>query len=106
MDEDSPTMQAAFEIIANVGGAKSLYLEAVEAAKEGKFDEAQDFVKQADDAFLTAHNVHLKLLQVTAQGDGPDMNLILLHAEDQMMGTEIIRIMANDFIDVYRRINQ
>lgn len=99
-------MEAAFEIIANVGGAKSLYLQAVESAKEGNFDEVKEYVSQADDAFLTAHNVHLKLLQETAQGDGPEMNLILLHAEDQMMGTEIVRLMAKSFIDVYQRIDK
>lgn len=106
MDDDSPEIQAAFKIIASVGGAKSLYLQAVDAAKEGSFDEADDFMKQGDSAFLSAHNVHLKMLQDTAAGEGPDLNLMVVHAEDQMMGAETIRLMAQNLIDVYRRLGE
>lgn len=106
IDEDSPEIQAAFKIIASVGGANSLYLQAVDAAREGKFDEADDLMEQGDSAFLSAHNVHLKMLQDTAAGEGPELNLMVVHAEDQMVGAETIRLVAQNLIDVYRRIGE
>lgn len=106
IDEDSPEIQAAFKIIASVGGAKSLYLQAVDAAREGGFDEVDNLMKQGDSAFLSAHNVHLKMLQDTAAGEGPELNLMVVHAEDQMMGAETIRLMAQNLIDVCRRLGQ
>lgn len=104
MTDDDPTIEASFEIIANAGGAKSLYLQAVGSAKAGEFDAAEDFVRQADEAFQVAHDVHLRMLQGTARGEGPEVSLILLHSEDQMTGAELVRVMAQELIDVYKRM--
>lgn len=105
---ESAVMEAliadCFEIISYVGTAKSSYIGAVGLAKEGKFDEAEEMVKAGDDAFKLGHDVHLKLLQRTAAGDEIPFTLILVHAEDQMAGAETAKVMATDFIDVYREL--
>lgn len=32
--------------------------------------------------------------------------MLLMHAEDQLMGAETFRIVAEDFIDVYERLGK
>ena len=91
--EDTGEMEmTCFEIISYVGTAKSRYIEAVKKAREGAYDEAQVLLEQGDDAFKCGHDIHLKMLQQTAEGVKFDFNLLLLHAEDQMASAETIHI--------------
>ncbi len=96
-------MQASFQIIAAMGGARSSYIEAVKAAKQGNFDQAQELIATGDKSYLEGHAAHSSLIQKEASGDSVNMTLISTHAEDQMMSAEIFKTMALEFIDVYRR---
>ncbi len=95
-----------FQIIASVGVAKSAYIGAVKLAKEGKFDEAEQSIKDGDEAFKGGHDVHLGLLQRTAAGETLPFTLILLHAEDQMAAAETFRVVAGDFIEVHKELGE
>lgn len=107
MDECTETVSAAFEIIASVGTAKSLYIEAVEKAKEGSIGLARETMKKGDEAFLAGHDVHLGLLQKTAAGSADvEISLILIHAEDQMASAETFKVLCGDLIDVYEHCQQ
>ena len=102
MDE---LQKASFQIIAAVGMARSSYIEAVGAAKEGDFDAAAELVKQGDEAYNGGHEVHMKLLQAEASGAGKKtLPLLLLHAEDQMASAETCKLMALNFADTYREL--
>ena len=92
------------QIIANVGEARSMRLEAVQAAKAGEFDRAQDLLAQAEQAFLRGHDAHTSLIQQEAAGDPVSMTLLITHAEDQLMSAEAFGILAEEFIDLYRRL--
>ena len=60
--------EACFQIIASVGTAKSLFIEAIGQAKAGKFDEARASIEEGDKIFVEGHGVHLSLLQQDAAG--------------------------------------
>ena len=95
----------AFEIISAVGTARSSYIESIQKAKEGKFDEAEQLIKEGDEMFVQGHHSHAKLLQVEAEnGQGSAVSLIILHAEDQLMSAEGFKIIALEFIDLYKRL--
>ena len=98
--------EVCFQIIANVGMAKSLYIEAVGRAKEGDFEGARDMIKRGSNAFVEGHNVHLQLLANDAGGKSVEFSMLLMHAEDQLMGAETFRIVAEDFIDVYEKLKK
>ncbi len=94
-----------FQIIAAVGTAKSDYINSISLAKEGKFDEARELIAEGDKAYAEGHDVHLGLLQKDAAGERePVAPLILLHAEDQLISTEVCKLMAEQMIDAYERI--
>ena len=105
-EEDMGAMEeACFQIIASVGTAKSLFIEAIGQAKAGKFDEARASIEEGDKIFVEGHGVHLSLLQQDAAGVGStNVPLLLVHSEDQLMQAETFRILANEFIDLYEKV--
>lgn len=93
-----------FEIISSVGGARSCYIEAIECAKRKEFEQAEAAIKNGDEMFLQGHHAHAKLVQQEASGDKVEVVLLLVHAEDQLMSAETFKILAEQFIDVYKQI--
>lgn len=94
-----------FQIITFAGDAKSSYMGAIQKAKQGCYEEAENMIKEGSEAFLNAHKVHADLIQKEASGDVKVMpNILLIHAEDQLMGAETCKIMAIELIDAYKRI--
>ena len=81
----------AFEIISSVGTARSCYIE--------------ELIAEGEKVFIEGHDKHNELLQKEASGEGNVVNLLILHAEDQLMSAEGFKIIAQEFIDVYRKIN-
>ena len=84
MEDMNELQMTCFEIISYVGTAKSMYINAVQKAKEGDFDAAEELIKQGDEAYNGGHDVHMGLLKKEANGErNGEAPLILLHAEDR-----------------------
>lgn len=98
-------MTACFQVITFVGTARSCFINAIQCAKEGKYDEAAEMLKQGDDAFVQGHHGHAALAEKEAHGELPQISLLLLHAEDQLMSAEGFRTIAEEFIAVYKRLD-
>lgn len=95
----------AFQIISAVGTARSSYIEAIQKAKEGDFEGAEQLMKEGDEMFIEGHHAHAGLLQVEADnGQGSAVSLIILHAEDQLMSAESFKTIAIEFIELYKRL--
>lgn len=104
MSEELVTV--CFQIITYVGTARSCFVNAIQCAKAGKFDEAETQLKQGDEAFVEGHRFHADLIAREAGGELQASGLILMHAEDQMMSAESFRIVAEEFIAVYKRLSE
>lgn len=94
----------AFKIISTVGTARSLYIEAIQAAKHNDFKKAEELIKEGEAVFVEGHHAHAELVQKEAGGEATTLSLLLVHAEDQLMSAEGFKIVAEEFIDVYRKI--
>lgn len=92
------------ELITYVGDARSFFIQAVGAAKGGDFLEAERLIAAGEESFINGHRVHGKLIQKAASGELGNLSMILVHAEDQLMSAETFKILANEFIDVYRKM--
>ena len=44
-------------------------------------------------------------MQKEAAGEDAKMSLILAHAEDQMMSTEVFKVLAEEMIELYKKVN-
>ncbi|MEY8309018.1 PTS lactose/cellobiose transporter subunit IIA [Erysipelotrichaceae bacterium 51-3] len=93
------------QLIAASGTAKSCYIEAIEAAKTGDFEQAEDLIKEGSEAFLQGHSAHASLIQMSAQQDF-NVPLLLVHAEDQMMNCEMMKIFAEQNIYLLKENQQ
>lgn len=91
------------QIIAAVGTARSMFVEALELAKEGKFDEANAKVAEADEMFAQGHDAHHDILAMQGQGIELPFDLMLVHAEDQMMSAEAFRLIATELMELYKK---
>lgn len=91
----------SFQIISAVGSAKSDYLEALSLAKKGKFKEAKEKILLGESSFIKGHEVHSQLISQEANGNNLDFSLLLMHAEDQLMSAEVIKILVQELIELY-----
>ncbi|MFC6401252.1 PTS lactose/cellobiose transporter subunit IIA [Mammaliicoccus sciuri] len=94
--------QIAFQIITNVGMAKSNYMQAIQEAKEGNFETSENLVTEGNQFLVEGHKVHKDLIQAEASGEPVPLNLLLSHAEDQLISTEVIKEMAKELIYVHQ----
>ena len=95
----------AFKIINQVAASKKTINDAIALAREGKIKEANDKVKQARNELGEAQRFHGDLVQKEAAGEKFNVTLLLMHAEDQMMTTENLIMIATEMIHMYEKIN-
>ncbi len=99
-------MQAvAFQIIAEVGSAKSMYMEALRIAKEeADFTAARELLIEGQELAASAHSHHFELVSQEANGEQLTFSLMLMHAEDQLLTTEVIKTMVEELIIVHEQL--
>ncbi len=96
----------AFQIISAVGTARSCYIEAIQAAKQGDYAGAAQLIAEGEKDFVEGHDAHAKLLEQEANGTGEPIGLLILHAEDQLMSAEAFKTIAQEFIELYQRLDK
>lgn len=95
----------AMEIITYSGAAKSTYIQAMHLAKKQQVEEAQQKLIEGDKYLQQAHDQHLCLLQEEAVTNEPQVSMLVVHAEDQFMSCETIKIMVQEFMELYKERN-
>lgn len=103
MDGLDTTQLACFNIISEVGSARSSYIEAIDCAIEDKVEEAERLIAEGDECYGRGHEIHTSLIQQEAAGEDVNFQLILLHAEDQLMSAETFKILAERFVNLARK---
>lgn len=92
-----------FEIVAYAGDARSALLEAIEAAEKGEFEKAETLVAQAEEDIVEAHNVQTKMLSQEAAGDTVEVGFIMVHGQDHLMTTLLLKDLTRHIIKLYKR---
>ncbi len=96
--------EVAFKIISVAGNAKSSCLMAIRESREGNFDEAAKLLAEADGDLHQAHDFQTKMLQDEARGNAIPLNIILVHAQDHLTGAILVRDLADEFIEINKRL--
>ena len=91
-----------FEIISNVGTARSMFIDAIQEAKEKNFEECEKRIEEGESFFRIGHKAHAKLIANEAGGTNIQVSLLLAHAEDQLMSAETFKMVALEFIELYK----
>lgn len=92
-----------FQIVAYAGDARSSLIESMDAAEKGEFDKAELLVKEADENIKKAHNIQTKMLAEEAAGDEVEVGFIMVHGQDHLMTTLLLRDMIKHMINLYKK---
>ena len=94
------TEQIIVGLISSAGQSKSLAFEALKKVKTG---EARKILEQAKEADLQAHTVQTKLIQAEMSGSGnkPEVGLLMVHAQDHYMTSQLARDLIEELINVF-----
>lgn len=96
---------AAFEIILHSGTDRTSVHEALDAMKNGAFQEAEEKLAAADEELLQAHHAQTDLLQKYASGTEIKIEIIMVHAQDHLMTTMTLKEVAIEMMHMYKKIN-
>ncbi|MBB5335169.1 PTS lactose/cellobiose transporter subunit IIA [Pectinatus brassicae] len=94
------------DIVKEANTAKNGYLQAIQLAKQGEFENAVKEVKTADEYFDKAHAIHTELLQAEADKGKTEVDLLLVHAEDIMMNAESSKVFTMEIIALYLKLSK
>ncbi|WP_243125446.1 PTS lactose/cellobiose transporter subunit IIA [Clostridium amazonitimonense] len=93
-----------FEIIAHTGEARGYVFDALKAAKEGDFEKAKELMEKSEEESRIAHNVQTKLIQEEINGEGVQINMLLVHAQDQIMTAMSEQYLVAQMIELYKEM--
>ena len=102
---DDEKYMNSFRLIAQAGDAKAEAMQAIKAAREGRFEEAEALLKSAEEKNARAHDIQFELIQQESLGNSVDVNIILVHAQDHLTMAMVVRDMAEEMIELYKRLS-
>lgn len=92
-----------FEIVSYAGEARSKLLDALKAAQNGDFEKAEELVESANSSIIEAHHAQTSLLQKEAAGEDLAFSVTLMHGQDHLMTTLLLKDMMKHMIELYKR---
>ena len=101
---DESKYENAMQIILHAGNAKSAALMAVDDAAEGDFGAAREHLAEAHREMHEAHDTQLSLIQGEANGEGVEVNIILVHAQDHLSMAITASDVAERMVEMYERM--
>ncbi|MBG9979454.1 PTS lactose/cellobiose transporter subunit IIA [Facklamia sp. DSM 111018] len=96
----------SFKMISALGGAKSSFMEAINFAKEFDFEQADKLIEEGSELLKAGHDVHFELLTKEANKEAVELSVLLIHAEDQLMSAELLKIMAEEWLNNYKMLQE
>jgi len=102
MDSEISLEQIVMELVVNSGNARSLAIESLRAAKEGKPKEANEIMKEADDVILKAHEIQTELIQKELNGGKVEVSLLMVHAQDHLMNAMTVMDLVKEIIEIIK----
>lgn len=98
--------ELSFQIIMNSGEARSMAMESISLANEGKIEEAREMIKSAREEINKAHKHQTTLIQGEANGETNEVTVLLVHSQDHLMNGMTVIDMAEQFINLYEIVKR
>ena len=101
--EDEKILEVVMALIMHGGNAKSLGMEAIQAAKIGNTELAGQKLEEANNELEEAHNAQTGLLTQEASGEKIQVTLLMVHAQDHLMNAITFLDLTKEIVDVYKK---
>ncbi|MEG0773044.1 PTS lactose/cellobiose transporter subunit IIA [Clostridium sp.] len=95
-----------FEIISHGGNARAFAFDAIKAAENGNIAEAEELLSKAEEELDIAHKTQTKLIQAEVNGEGLQMNLLMVHAQDHLMTAISEKSLIEHMVRLYKVIEK
>ncbi|WP_223587960.1 PTS lactose/cellobiose transporter subunit IIA [Neobacillus bataviensis] len=93
-----------FQIILHGGNGRSASMEAIQAAKQGEFEQAEGKLTEAENALNEAHHIQTSLIQREIRGEKTEISLLMVHAQDHLMNAITVKDLAAEMVELYQKI--
>ena len=101
MDEQE---QLVINLIVNAGSARSSAIEAIQYAKAGDLEKAEESINAAKESVNEAHHAQTEMIQAEIRGEKAPLSLLMVHAQDHLMCGLVVIDLAAEFVDVYKKM--
>lgn len=97
------TEMQIMELISTAGESKAKAFQALKKVKEKDFDGARALLKEAREIDLAAHNIQTELItrDLNEDMESPEMSLLMVHAQDHYMTSQLAKDIIEAVIDVF-----
>ena len=92
----------AMTLVGNAGEGRSLAFEALNEAKKGNFEKAEQLLKESQERTLAAHEIQTQLICNEADGNKTEMSVLMVHAQDHLMTSMLARELITELIEIYK----
>lgn len=96
----------ALRIIASAGDGKAKAFDALEEARKGNFEAANELIEESDNVAIDAHQAQTDLLVSEANGEKTDIDVLLVHAQDHLMSGMLAQELIREMIKMYQKIDE
>ena len=94
--------QIVINLIVNAGSARSSAIEAIQYAKAGDIEKAEESLGNAKEAVNEAHHSQTEMIQAEIRGEKAPLSLLMV--QDHLMTSLLCIDLAQEFVDVYKKI--
>lgn len=98
--------ELVMSLIVAGGNARSLAMEAMQAGKACDFKKASELMTECGKALAEAHSTQTNLIQAEIRGEHVAVMLLMVHAQDHLMDAMVVRDLAQEIIELYKKINE
>ncbi|MEY8355538.1 PTS lactose/cellobiose transporter subunit IIA [Lachnospiraceae bacterium 54-53] len=90
------------KLVVSSGDARSTAIEALRAAKNGKFEYADKLMNEADQKILQSHKLQTEMIQDELNGRKVEISLLMVHAQDHLMNAMTVMDLCKEMIDILK----
>ena len=101
MDEQEQTI---INLIVNAGSARSSAIEAIQYAKAGDLEKAEESINAAKESVNEAYHAQTEMIQAEIRGEKAPLNLLMVHAQDHLMCALVVIDLAQEFVAIWQKI--
>lgn len=103
MNINQKDLESIMQLIMYSGEAKGLAMKAIQEAKRGEKDRADELLKQGHQTLVKAHQAQTSMLAQEAAGEEIPIHLLTIHSQDHLMNTITFLDLAKEIIELYNR---
>ena len=96
----------AMLIIANAGASRGEAFEALQFARQKRFDTASEKMQSAREHSNKAHDAHRVLLKMDAKGEVEQLDLLLTHAQDHLMCAALAMELIGELVELRQELSK